>query len=123
MQDSRSFQLNEAALNTAHTPFVSPLDTQSITVREKALFQFKCCLHKSCMQVKDYWELSADARLALLSALVHTAADTEVVRQLLQDSGTEAMNESLARGLPLGSDHTGTSYYQLASDAGYTVPY
>ncbi len=74
------------------------------------------------MQVKDYWQLTSDERLGLLSALVHTAADTEVVRQHLQDTGTELMNDQLGRGLPIGVDDTGTSYYQLASDAGTTPP-
>ena len=73
------------------------------------------------MQVKDYWQLTDDDRLALLRALVHTAVDTEVVRQHVQDTSTELMNESLSRGLPLGVDDTGTSYYQLASDAGIKI--
>ena len=29
------------------------------------------------------------------------------------------MNEQLGRGLPIGVDDTGTSYFQLASDAGW----
>ena len=70
------------------------------------------------LQVKDYWQLTADDRLALLRALVQTTADTEVLRQHLQDAGTELMNEQLGRGLPIGVDDTGSSYYQLASDAG-----
>ena len=74
------------------------------------------------LQVKDYWQLSADDRLALLRALVHTTADTEAVRQHLQDAGTELMNEQLCRGLPIGVDDTGSSYYQLASDAGSYSP-
>lgn len=70
------------------------------------------------LQVKEYWQLSSDERLALLDALVHTVADTDTVRHHIQDSGTELMNEALARGLPLGMDDIGNSYYQLASDAG-----
>ena len=70
------------------------------------------------LQVKDYWQLPVEDRLSLLDALVHTVADSETVRQSIQDSSTEVMNEALSRGLPIGTDDAGNSYYQLASDAG-----
>ena len=43
------------------------------------------------------------------------------MRQQIQDSGTELINDQLARGLPLGIDDSGTSYYQVASDAGVAL--
>lgn len=73
------------------------------------------------LQVKDYWQLSTSERLALLKALVHIVSDTVTVREQIQDSGSELLNESLSRGLPLGVDDTGTCYYQLASDSGTPI--
>ena len=49
---------------------------------------------------------------------MHMTADTEVVREILQGSSTDSCDGQQTRGAPLGTDDTGTRYYQLAADAG-----
>lgn len=65
----------------------------------------------------EYVKLPGAARLALLDALVHLAAGTELVRSQLQER-PEAGAEGLPGGIPLGCDDSGARYFQLGGSAG-----
>lgn len=75
-----------------------------------------------CLQVGEYGELSGASRLTLLEALVSLAADTELVRGYLHDRSLEAADDKVSRGTPLGTDASGTRYFQLAAAAGRVPP-
>ena len=52
---------------------------------------------------------------------MHMTADSEVVREFLQGSSMDSSDSQQTRGAPLGTDDTGTRYYQLAADSGLAL--
>ncbi|KAK9824314.1 hypothetical protein WJX72_009375 [[Myrmecia] bisecta] len=71
------------------------------------------------LKAAEYEQLSAAERLVLLEAVMHVAADMEVVRNHIVDTMPEATVAEASRGQPFGWDGSGNRYYQLGGDTGH----